>query len=102
MPVLIAAIEDWCCPNCLTADRTVGLPPHSARMHTCPGLHMLTAPLVRAGISAMVTAEVREDYLNGDEQATGDDGKPYMAVRTTFSDHDDVLVNAGIARGSLR
>lgn len=102
MPVLIALIEDWYCPNCPQTDRTMGQPPNSARMHTCPGLHMLTAPLIRAGISATVTAELREDYLNGDEQARGDDGRPYMAVRTTFDDHDDVLVNAGIAKGSFR
>lgn len=102
MPVLIAAIEDWHCPNCLAADRTLGLPANAARMHTCPGLHMLTAPLIRSGVRCQVTAEVRADYLNGDQQATGDDGKPYMAVRTTYDDHDDVLVHAGIARAVLR
>jgi hypothetical protein len=102
VPVLIAAIEDWCCPNCMTTDRTLGLPPNAARFHTCPGLHMLTAPLIRAGIRCKVTAEERADYLNGDVQAAGDDGKPYMAVRTTYGDHDDLLVNAGLARAELR
>ena len=102
MPVLITAIEDWRCPNCLVTDRTLGLPPNAARMHTCAGLHMLTAPLIRAGISCKVTAEERADYLRGEIQRTGDDGKPYMAVRTTYDDHDDLAVNAGLAHGEWR
>ena len=73
MPVLISAIEDWYCPNCMTADRTIGLPPNSARMHTCPGLHMLTAPLIRAGVRCKVTAEVREAYLDGEIYLHGRD-----------------------------
>lgn len=102
LPALIAAVEDWYCPNCSCTERTLGLPANAVRMHTCPGLHSLTAPLIRAGIRCRVTAEVREDYLNGDTQATGDDGRPYMAVRTTYGDHDDLLVNAGLARAEMR
>ena len=44
---------------------------------------------------------MREDYLNGEIQATGDDGKPYMAVRTTRGDREDLMVNAGLARGNF-
>ena len=102
MPVLIAAIEDWRCPNCHVTDRTLGLPPNAARMHTCAGLHDLSAPLVRAGVSCKVIAEEREDYLNGDHQATGSDGKAYMAVRTVYDEHDDVIVNAGLATAGAR
>lgn len=103
LPVpLLRAFDDWACPNCTVTDRTPALPPGSTRYHTCAGLHMLTAPLVRAGTRVKVTAEERADYLNGDEQARGDDGKPYMAVRATFDDHDDLLVNAGLAKGELR
>lgn len=99
---LLVAVEDWYCPNCPRAERTRGLPGNAARFHPCPGLHGLTAPLVRAGVSCAVTAEERQDYLDGDLQAMGDDGKAYMAVRTTYADHDDLLVNAGLARASLR
>jgi hypothetical protein len=60
---------------------------------------MLTAPLVRAGTSCAVVAEERGDYLNGEIQAAGDDGKPYMAVRTVRDDGEDLAVNAGLARG---
>jgi hypothetical protein len=101
VPLLLAA-QEWCCPNCAAAETTPPLPPNASRYHACPGLHMLTAPLVRAGTSCTVTAEERQDYLNGDLQALGDDGIAYMAVRTTYADHEDLLVNAGLARAELR
>ena len=67
-------------------------------MHTCPGLHMLTAPLVRAGTDCKVVAVERGDQLNGEVQRTGDDGKPYMAVQTIRADgSNDVAVFAGAA-----
>ena len=99
---LLEARQAWECPNCDVTDVTPPLPPGSSRYHTCAGLHMLTAPLVRAGTRCKVTAAEREDYLTGDQQATGDDGKPYMNVRTTYDDHDDLLVNAGLATAEMR
>lgn len=99
---LLTVTEDWYCPNCDVTDATRDLPANSARYHTCPGLHMLTAPLVRAGVRCKVEAEERQDYLGRELQATGDDGKPYMAVRTTYEDHDDLAANAGLARAELR
>jgi hypothetical protein len=98
---LLVVTEDWSCPNCATTDRTRGLPPNSARFHPCPGLHGLTAPLIRAGTRCKVTAEERQEYLGDDLQATGDDGKVYMAVRTTRDDGEDLLVNAGLATARL-
>lgn len=94
---LLHAYDDWHCPNCLVAERTPAMPPNSSRFHTCAGLHMLTAPLVRAGTSCKVEAEERADYLGTEIQAMGNDGKAYMAVRTTYEDHDDLAVNAGLA-----
>lgn len=101
MPHLLDAFQDWECPNCTVTDRTRPLPPNGSRFHTCAGLHMLTAPLVRAGTSCKVEAEERADYLGTEIQAAGDDGKPYMAVRTTRDDGDDLAVNAGLARARL-
>ena len=98
---LLRAFDDWECPNCDVTDRAPALPPNASRFHTCAGLHMLTAPLVRAGTDCKVEAEVRGDYLNGEIQATGDDGKPYMAVRTTRGDGEDLAVNAGLAQARL-
>jgi hypothetical protein len=104
--VTVAAVElgaqqGWECPNCDVTDVTGPLPPGASRFHTCAGLHGLTAPLVRAGTSCKVTAEVRGDYLGGEVQATGDDGRPYMAVRVTRDDGEDLAVNAGLARARL-
>lgn len=97
--LLDQVITRWVCPNCDVTDVTRGLVPN--RYHTCAGLHMLTAPLVRAGTRCKVTAEERQDYLAGETQATGDDGKPYMAVRTTRDDGEDLAVNAGLATARL-
>lgn len=91
-------VTGWECPNCDITDVTGPLPPNASRYHTCAGLHMLSAPLVRAGTRCKVTAEERADYLGGEIQATGDDGKPYMAIRTTLDDHENLLVNAGLAQ----
>ena len=98
-PLLDEVPTRWECPNCDVTDVTFGL--HPNRYHTCAGLHMLTAPLVRAGTRCKVEAEERADYLNGEVQATGDDGRPYMAVRVTRSDGDDLAVNAGLAQVRL-
>lgn len=90
-----ALVTYWECPNCPVTDVTTGLYPN--RFHQCPGLHGLTAPLVRAGTRCKVEAEERQDYLHGAVQATGDDGRPYMAVRTTREDGEDLAVNAELA-----
>jgi hypothetical protein len=95
----LVLVTRWWCPNCDVTDTTRGPVPN--RFHTCAGLHMLTAPLVPAGTSCKVEAEERADYLAGEIQATGDDGRPYMAVRTTRADGEDLAVNAGLARARL-
>jgi hypothetical protein len=97
--VSAALVTYWECPNCPAADVTYGLYPN--RFHNCPGLHGLSAPLVRAGTRCKVTAEERGDYLAGEIQALGDDGRAYMAVRTTRDDGEDLAVNAGLAVARL-
>ncbi len=102
VPLLGPLWTDYYCPNCGLEERIKGsLPPGSSRYHTCPRLHMLSAPLIPANIYAKVAAEERADYLRGEDQATGDDGKPYMAVRTTRDEGDDLLVNAPTAHARL-
>ena len=93
------SFAEWCCPNCDLTNMTQG--PVTALWHTCPGLHNLIAPLVPAGQRCEVVAEERQDYLGKEVQRHGDDGKPYMAVRTRRDDGEDLAVNAGLARGSL-
>lgn len=95
--------EDWYCPNCQLTDRVPApLPATATRFHNCPGLHDLAAPMIRGGVDAKVEAIEREDYLGGDTQAMGSDGKVYMAVETTRVDGTDRAVNAGLAHGEMR
>jgi hypothetical protein len=94
---LLTTMADWYCPNCgITLSAPVP-PPGQSKFHVCPRLHGLTAPLIRAGVRCKVEAEERQDYLGTEVQAMGDDGKAYMAVRTTRDDGDDLAVNAGLA-----
>jgi hypothetical protein len=98
---LLTAMVDWCCPNCRITAASPPLPPGTRKFHACPGLHGLTAPLVEAGVRCQVTAEERQEYLGREIQAMGDDGRAYMAVRTTYDDHADLAVNAGLAQARL-
>lgn len=96
--ILLEAWQDWECPNCHAGERTLPLPPNASRMHNCSRLHGLTAPLVRAGSDCKVIAIERGDYLQGEQQRTGDNGKPYMAVETQYADgHTDLAVFPGVA-----
>jgi hypothetical protein len=101
IPLLNTKPQNWYCPNCAVTDVTAPLPPGSSRYHPCAGLHGLNAPLIREGQRVKVEAEERQDYLGREIQDRGDDGKVYMAVRTTRDDGDDLLVNAGLAQGRL-
>jgi len=96
--VVFDAWQDWLCPNCGFGERTRPLPPNATRFHTCPRLHMLTAPLVRAGTDCKVFAVTRADYLGREQQRMGDDGRPYMAVVTERADgSNDAAAFAGVA-----
>lgn len=91
--------QRWECPNCMAKDVTHESQPHT-RMHTCAGLHGLTAPMIPAGSDCMVRAVVREDYV-GNSLATYDDGgRPIMAVETVRADgSNDVAAYADCATG---
>jgi hypothetical protein len=99
--VLLRALVDWHCPNCRIELMAPVPPPGQVKFHVCPSLHGLTAPLIRQGVACKVEAEERQDYLNGEVQAMGDDGKAYMAVRTTRDDGCDLAVNAGLAQARI-
>jgi hypothetical protein len=101
IPLLGQKPVEWYCPNCwVTAWRPLP-PPGQATFHTCPGLHMLTAPLIQVGIRCKVEAHEREDWLGREIQNKGDDGKPYMSVTTTRDDGTDTVANAGCAQATL-
>lgn len=95
---ILDAWQDWHCPNCHAEDRTRPMPPNAARMHTCPSLHMLSAPMVPVGVDCKVYAVERGDYLGREQQRKGDNGRPYMAVVTERADgSNDAAVFAGYA-----
>jgi len=102
VPLLKVPYEDWQCPNCGLSERIQALPPNATRFHTCPKLHMLTAPLVRTGSDCTVEAVDREDYVGREIIHQADDGRAYMSVRTRYADgHEDLAVNAPVAQGRL-
>lgn len=100
---LLARVERWHCPNCPATDTTKGLAANAVRFHPCPGLCGLTAPLLRAAVDAKVEPVERGDYVGGELVQTDDDGRPWMAVRTTRADgSNDLAVLAPTAQASLR
>jgi hypothetical protein len=96
--------EDLHCPNgCGASERVPPMQANATRFHTCPKLHTLSAPLVRMSADCKVEAVEREDYLGTETQAKGDDGKPYMSIKTTYADgHNDLATNAGLATAEMR
>lgn len=101
--VALQAYQDWECPECGLTERTRPIPPNASRMHTCPKLHGLTAPLVLAGSDCRLVAVERGDYLRDEEQRTGDDGRPYMAVETRYADgSNDAHVFPAVATWGVR
>lgn len=86
----------WECPNCDLTQVTHVAGPHT-RMHTCPGLKGLTAPMVAAGTRAKVEAVVRGDYVGREVVQTDDEGVPVSFVVTTRDDGNDVAALAPCA-----
>lgn len=83
----------WVCPNCDTKDVTEEARPH-VRLHTCPALFGVTAPMVPAGTKCKVEAVEREDYIGNEKVQTDSRGRPIMAIITTRDDGEDRVVLA--------
>ena len=94
---LIDNFTDWVCPECGLKDRTRNAGPHT-RMHTCPKLYGLTAPMVREGTKAHILAKEREDYVGTEKVTTDDRGRPVMSIITERPDgSNDTIVFAPLA-----
>lgn len=92
MALFINAEQHWACPNCDTVD-SQQVKPGQTRMHTCPGLKGLVAPLVPSGIKCKVEANEWEDYVHHDESVRHDeDGRVISSVKVTRDDGEDVVV----------
>lgn len=99
----------WHCPNgCGYEDITKTMPKApfgggAARLHACPKVLGVLAPLVIDGTRAKVTAVLREDYVGSETVQLSPDGrKPIMSVVTERDDGQDVIVFAPLATGSGR
>ena len=103
MTVLVSAVHDWYCPNCGKTDQTMEARPHS-RMHTCPKLRGLTAPMLPAGTKAKVVLNEWEDYIGKElVQTDPERNRPIRSVVTTRDRGQDVTVFAPTAtlRGAI-
>lgn len=93
--------QEWVCPNCNAQSVTHEAEPHT-RMHTCPGLRGLTAPMVPAGQRCEVRAVEREDYVGKESVTLDGDGRAVMAVETVRDDGNDIAVFAPCATTQSR
>lgn len=93
MPVPnIATVHRWFCPNCGKRDTTVEARPHT-RMHVCPKLRYLTAPMLPEGTDAKVELQEREDYVGNEHvQLDPERGRPVMSITTTRDNGKDAVV----------
>lgn len=100
MTAILSGETQWECPNCDTKD-VCNVKPGQQRMHDCPGLHNLVAPLVPVGTRCKVERNLWEDYVRYDDAVRkGDDGKPVSSVTVTREDGTDIAVfpAAAVAR----
>lgn len=92
MTYILSAEQSWACPNCETTD-VCTVKPGQSRMHNCPGLKGLTAPLVPAGTRCKVEADEWHDYVRHDNSVMHDaEGRAISAVKVTRDDGEDVVV----------
>jgi len=97
---LLAAYNDWYCPECGLTDRTRPVP---NRWHVCARLKGLTVQMVRAGIPAKITVTERQDYVANERvQLLGEDQRPIMSVITTRDNGQDAVVFAPTATARIR
>ena len=89
---ILDPIRHWYCPNCGLTQETREARPH-VRMHTCPKLFGLTAPMLQEGVKAKVTVHEREDYVGREVGVRMDEnGRAVMSVETTRDEGTDAIV----------
>lgn len=99
---LLASVQSWYCPNCGLHDQTKGIAPGAgggmARMHPCPRLRGVLAPLLLEGVRAKVELREREDYVGNEQvQVDPERRRPVMSVITTRDNGQDAIVFAPTA-----
>lgn len=95
---MLDAYVDWYCPECGKTDRTRPLGTRQHRMHICPKLRYLSAPLVRRGDKARLVLNEREDYVGKEKvQLDPERRRPVMNITTVRDDGQDLIVYAPTA-----
>ena len=97
-------VTDLACPNCGKTAQVRNLVLKSARMHQCPKLRGLIAPMVRASVSAEIVLHEREDYVGKTNvQLDPERKRPVMSMETKYDDgHTDLTVFAPSATVKIR
>lgn len=95
---------DLRCPQCGKQARVRNMVMKSARMHQCPKLRGLVAPMVREDIHCQIVLHEREDYVGtADVQTDPEQQRPVMSMETRYADgHTDLTVYAPRAHVKLR
>ena len=95
---------DLRCPQCGKTARVRNMVQKSARMHQCPKLRGLLAPMLREGVQAEVVLHERDDYVGkADVQLDPERQRPVMSMETRYADgHTDLTVYAPRARLKVR
>jgi hypothetical protein len=93
---------DWYCPECNEQAQSTNTVVNGEKLrqmplHYCPGLHGLLAPMVKAGVTARLRVNYREDYTNGDLVTTDSRGKVVMGITTQRNDGEDLIVHSPCA-----
>lgn len=91
----LTPVVRWVCQHCPTVGVTRN--GETNRMHNCPGLAWITAPLIPEGVRVDVRVHEREDYVGGSMATLDANGRAVMAVETVHEDGNDIAVFADCA-----
>lgn len=94
--ILNQPVVVWMCERCPAVVRK---PRDLAaqEFHNCPGMGMLSMPMVEQGVKVKVTVNEREDYINNDVVQVDGNNRPVMSVTTEREDGIDCAVYAPTA-----
>lgn len=89
--------QEWYCPHCTEAARTVDA---AIPMHRCVSTKGLLTPLIREGTTAKIEVVERQDYIGKEKAQSDADGRPIMSVVTTRDEGQDCVVFPAAATAS--
>lgn len=94
--ILEIPVTNWICQLCGKRDATREAQAHT-RMHACPAMGGLTAPMYDIRLNHKTEVTEREDYI-GSEAVQMANGRPVMNIKTTRDDGEDIVVFAPMSK----